>query len=234
MCFMSGKSTQIIGFPLIKFQSEDRIKSLQQGKIYMNTLAYYRKLEEKTGDVRVGDSFEGMFHVVEGKLVFPEEGEILELNNELIKTSYSDGFVFCLFGVKPSATNFEFAEEQVKEITGFGDTALLIVDVPEFEKRVVKAAKDAGFEIYKGFVRYYDETTDSGDMIISLLSGMQNVAYWKRKMYDYQQEYRFFAYSETIKKDHLELEIGDISDISLMMKTSSMLKAKIVKQEGEE
>ena len=90
------------------------------------------------------------------------------------------------------------------------------------------------FEIYKGFVRYYDETTDSGDMIISLLSGMQNVAYWKRKMYDYQQEYRFFAYSETIKKDHLELKIGDISDISLMMKTSSMLKAKIVKQEGEE
>lgn len=228
---MSERVEQIVGFPLIKFQSEERIKSLQQGKIYMNTLAYYRRLEEKTGDVRVGDSFEGMFHVVEGKLIFPDEGEVIELNNELIKTSYSDGFVFCLFGVKPSATNFEFTEDQIREITGFGDTALLIVDVPEFERRVVKAAKDAGFEIYKGFVRYYDEKTDSGDMIISLLSGMHNVAYWKRKMYEYQQEYRFFAYSESDKRDHLELEIGDISDISLTMKTSSMLKAKIVKHE---
>lgn len=228
---MSERVEQIVGFPLIKFQSEERIKSLQQGKIYMNTLAYYRRLEEKTGDVRVGDSFEGMFHVVEGKLIFPDEGEVIELNNELIKTSYSDGFVFCLFGVKPSATNFEFTEDQIREITGFGDTALLIVDVPEFERRVVKAAKDAGFEIYKGFVRYYDEKTASGDMIISLLSGMHNVAYWKRKMYEYQQEYRFFAYSESDKRDHLELEIGDISDISLTMKTSSMLKAKIVKHE---
>lgn len=228
---MCGRVEQIVGVPLIKFQSEERIKSLQQGKIYMNTLAYYRKLEEETGDVRVGDSFEGMFHVKKGELVFPDEGEVIELNDELIKTSYSDGFVFCLFGVKPSIEKFEFTEDQIREITGFGDTALLILDVPEFERRIIKAAKAEGFEIYKGFVKYYDETRDSASVMIPLLSGMHNVAYYKRKMYEYQQEYRFFVYAESDKRDHLELEIGDISDISRMMKTSSMLKAKIVKHE---
>ena len=30
------------GFPLIKFQSEERIESLQNGLIYMNSLEWFR------------------------------------------------------------------------------------------------------------------------------------------------------------------------------------------------
>ena len=53
------------GFPLIKFQSEERIESLQNGLIYMNSLEWFRNNESDNGDEVIGDSFEAMFHINE-------------------------------------------------------------------------------------------------------------------------------------------------------------------------
>lgn len=80
-----------------------------------------------------------------------------------------------------------------------------------------------------GFVHYYDETQDSVDYIASLLSGMHNVAFWKRKKYYYQQEFRFLIHAQNHDKDHLELNIGDIRDISKVFQTSKILNAEVVK-----
>ena len=44
---------EIKGTPLIKFQSAERIESLQHGHIYAKTLAYYRMLEKETETLKL-------------------------------------------------------------------------------------------------------------------------------------------------------------------------------------
>ena len=47
---------QINGFPLIKFKNTRIINSLKSGKIYLNSLKWFREYENELGDVVVGDS----------------------------------------------------------------------------------------------------------------------------------------------------------------------------------
>lgn len=224
---------QITGTPLIKFQSAERIQQLRKGHIYAKTLGYYRKLEETTGDKEIGDGFEAMVHVNEAIIRFPDTGKEILLNDELISTSHSDDFVFCMFGIYPQLENFIFTEKQKEKMLSFGDTALVILDSEEFIKRVIKAAEKAGFSAYFSGVKYYDETTDNANLIIDLLNGMHNVAFWKRNSYAYQQEGRFVFVADNNTDDHITLEIGDISDISLVFPSEQVLTGVVTRKEDD-
>ncbi len=216
-------SIQIKGIPLIKFQSAERIKQLQKGSLYAKTLGYYRKLEEETGDKEIGDGFEAMVHVNEAIIKIPSTGEEIVLKDELIKTSHSDDFVFCMFGIYPQLERFAFTEQQKEKMLSFGDTALIILDSNAFIDRVKKAAEKAGFTAYFSGVKYYDETVDNASMLIDMLRGMHNIAFWKRESYRYQQEGRFVFVSDQCHDDHIILEIGDISDISVALPSEQVL-----------
>lgn len=87
------------GFSLIKVQSTERINDLQNGLIYMNSLVWYRKHENDNGDVVVGDSFEAMFHVNKGKLLFCDGRIIYNYVATLSKVSYNTqiGYIGILF-----------------------------------------------------------------------------------------------------------------------------------------
>lgn len=62
-------------------------------------------------------------------------------------------------------------------------------------------------------------------MLISLLGGMWNIAFWKRDSYVYQQEVRFVFAPGDENTDHIGLDIGDISDISTIIPAKSVLSA---------
>lgn len=47
--------------------------------MYMNSLEWFRKHESDNGDVVIGDSFEAMFHINEGKFILPDTGEEIEI-----------------------------------------------------------------------------------------------------------------------------------------------------------
>ena len=112
----------------------------------------------------------------------------------------------------------------------FGDTALVVLDSNEFIKRVKAAAKARGYEAHFGTVQYYDPETDSVNMMISLLQGMWNIAFWKRDKYTYQQEGRF-VFTHGNGEDHIELDIGDISDISTVLPSEKVLSAMVEKKQ---
>ena len=214
---------QIKGTPLIKFQSAERIAQLQKGCLYAKTLKYYRELEEETGNKEIGDGFEAMVHVNEAIIKIPSTGEEILLKDELIKTTHSDDFVFCMFGIYPQLEKFAFTEQQKEKMLSFGDTALIITDSNAFIDRVKKAAEKAGFIAYFSGVKYYDETVDNANMIVDMLRGMHNIAFWKRESYRYQQEGRFVFVSEQCHDDHIILDIGDISDISVVLPAEQVL-----------
>lgn len=126
----------IKGFPLIKFQSANRIKDLQNGLIYMNSLEWYRNHESENGDIVVGDLFEGKLHINEAKFKLLDTGEEIEINDELITTSVSNDYAYCMFGINPYNNSFSFTNEQKEIIENFVDTALLILDKDEFINRI--------------------------------------------------------------------------------------------------
>ena len=78
--------------------------------------------------------------------------------------------------------------------------------------------------------RYYDETIDWADIFISLIPGTHNIAFWKRKAYSNQQEFRIVIPVEDYTEDHIELDIGDISDISKTFTTEQFLTMQVKKK----
>lgn len=230
---MKKVQVTVKGTPLIKFQSADRIEALQKGHLYAKTLGYYRELEQETGDSDIGDEFEAMLHVNEGLIHFPDNNETIELSDVLIATGNSNDYVFCMFGIYPSLKSFAFTDEQKERMLSFGDTALVIQDSDEFIKRVKQAAQKRGYEAHFGAVQYFDPSEDSANLILSLLKGMWNIAFWKRKRYAFQQEGRF-VFTPGDEQDHIELEIGDISDISTIVPAEIVLSAVVEKEQRAE
>lgn len=216
-------SIQINGVPLIKFQSSERIAKLRKGLIYANTLEYYRKLEERTNDSTVGDRNEAMIHVNKGYFINKETNEKISLDNSLIPTAYSNDYAFCMFGIYPHYEEFKFTEEQKNEIRSFGDTALIITNQSAFIERIRNSADKKGYNTIFNAVNYYDPSIDDANMLLSVFKDLHNVAFWKRNQYAYQQEARFLFTDGDTTLDHIELNIGDISDISEVFTTESML-----------
>ena len=227
---MDKINLSVKGAPLIKFQSEERILSLQKGKIYANTLEYYRKREEETNDTEVGDRFEAMLHVNEAKIIVPDAGINEILHDALIPTVHSNDYIFCMFAIYPQLQKFSFTEQQKEKLLSFGNTALVITDYDEFILRVKTAASKQGYEAKFEAVNYYDPNIDSANMILSIMQDMRNIALWKRDSYKYQQEGRFIFSSENMSLDHLELDIGDISDISKVLPSEIVLTAIVEKK----
>lgn len=221
-------SFDVKGTPLIKFQSAERINSLQRGHLYAKTLKYYRELEKETGDDEIGDEFEAMLHINKGHFRILDTGEEIPLNDTLMQTDNSDDFVFCMFGIYPSSQSFSFSDEQKEKMLSFGDTALVILDSEEFIKRVTTAAEAKGYKAHFGAVKYFDPTVDNANILISLLNGMWNIAFWKREKYIYQQEGRF-VFTDGNGEDHIDLDIGDISDISIILPSKAILSAMVQK-----
>lgn len=211
------------GSPLIKFQSADRIESLRSGKLYAKNLGYYGNLEKTSGDADIGDQNEGMLPVVIATIENPVTGERTELTDTVLETSESNDFVFCIFKSNPQMNGMRFTAEQKARMLTFGDTALLILDPDEFVNRVTQAAANQGFDVHYDSVKYYAPERNNARMLVSLLEGMWNIAFWKRNRYAYQQEARFVFTPGDDSIDHIELDVGDLHDITEVFRASDVL-----------
>lgn len=223
------------GLPLIKFKNASGIEELRNGIMHMRSLNQYREYAQKS--LTIGDDYEALFHVNRGTMVIMSGGKekvisVKGLNNALLPTTHSNDFAFCMFCFDNNLDRSEFTATQKSEMLTFGDTALIITDSCEFIKRIKIALQSKGIpsdKLYHGKVRYYDETVDSVNTYLSLLYGMQNVAFLKRNRYSYQQEYRFLI-PNTENKNCYDLEIGSIHDISEVVKASQLLDSYVINQ----
>lgn len=224
----------IKGTPLIKFHEERIIDLIQQGSFRMNSLKVYRDMYADSGDEIIGDPHEGRLYFHESTIFIPAKGVCEEIRDEAIPTTSENDFVFCMFGIHDIAQGlFKFNDEQKSKLAATYNTALIITDEQEFMRRIYMQASSSGIDVRHGFVRYYDETIDEVSRLCSLLKdGMDSIAFHKRKKYSYQQEYRFAVTNRDVNKQYLEMNIGDISDISVKMPSTDALNA-IVSQKVE-
>jgi len=235
------EKTQENGFSmLLKFGSEENVRKLKDGQLYMKNLQYYVDLEKATSDEDVGDMYEGQM-LLQTTNISIYSSDTNELVGQFLAPSASMDLgylkcpVFCMFMLDYRnhtqekldgdilTVRYEFTKKQIENMPGFGEWVLLIKNGDEFINRVKKALilENVGFT--RDYVKYYEVSTLQ--QLQEIHEDNLRIAFWKREKYAYQQEYRFICHAEV--DDNLIVNIGDISDISQMMKTEELLNTYI-------
>lgn len=221
---------------LMKFGSEENLKKLQAGELYMKNLRYYVNLEKTTDNDDVGDKYDGQMvlndvkisiytvdtHEFVGQLDSPECS---------MNLGYLECPVLCMFmfdyrnhveehkNGEFVMVRYQFTEEQIRKMPNFGDSVLIIKNGNEFFKRVKKGLLDEGYGFERDIVQYYK--SNNLEHLEQVQMNNSSIAFWKREKYSYQQEYRLLAHTKV--DDHLSVDIGDISDITQLLKTKDLL-----------
>lgn len=194
---------------LAKVTKRKYAEDILAGKLYMNPLSFFRKIE-KDG---IGDDQEGL--IAAGSSGFIKyKGEIIaELTN--IRT-YLDFPVFCTLSVQfvrheGNHYKFIFPQKLLEEFMydATEEYVLLIIERSEFQKRVDRALSHLELQGYWGNVVYTDEKK------VFPLDQMYRVAFRKQTTFSYQHECRLVVDSHV--DDHFDLNIGNISDICVQM-----------------
>lgn len=208
-------------FALIKFTSLKWAKRFRKGELYLNSLDYFRKLEDN--GLGRGDLLEGSFGII-SKDHFDEMLPKIGLD---ISSSFKDAIiggmnlldeeqkyfkVLCLYQL-----NFNLSRRYVdlidRRIKDFGNSFVLITNTEEFIKRIVNASFSSKYsirEINDGSVEYYNLHTTS-----QILGPFRKIDY-----FSWQQEYRVLFIPNRIDSVFdllpLTINIGSIADISII------------------
>lgn len=225
---------------LIKFGSNENIRKLQNGQVYMKNMQYYIDLEKATDDENVGDMYEGQLMFGESTLVMTDEktgdriGEF-DCNVESLSFGYLKMPIYCMFLLDQrnislletekddETVRYKFSEKQKEELKYFGDSALIILNPTEFWSLIVEQLGIQGIAKQGDKVSYY--SGKSSTHFKEVAGNPSRVAFWKRDKYAYQQEYRLLLKQEI--EDAKILEIGDISHITQIVPTSDLLNGGV-------
>ena len=219
-------------FFLVKFfDSEAYAQDFVEGKIYANTLATFKALEGIDGSGRA-DRHEGTIAWLQ-----PGQGRAeingMDITNDLagpmqLQRSWLDHLnVFCLHAAhngnldiaKVSNENIEELRRQLTipdECFALGRLAVVVTDVPEFIGRIEAAAKDKGYRMARGLVRYYAPELFHGNF-----RDVESV-FHKQDRHSYQREFRFVFDRRLVSAAPMTLEIGDISDITQRIESAEL------------
>lgn len=209
---------------LLKFGKQPHIKSLQEGTIYMNPVNYFEKIE---GNKIIGDKEEGLsLHLQPDDITVKIDDHIID-NEDIVSPisvrRYKDqnANIFCMYAISLKEVvenNFEFKlDRRVKQ---FGDKCLVIMNGEEFVNRIKKAVKKINskatwYEKEMGLVEYVERDNFHGQVGV----------FKKFNEYEYQNEFRIaLRVSKELRgeKGEFKLEIGDISDISIICDTDEI------------
>lgn len=221
---------------LMKFGSEKNLKKLQAGQLYMKNLKYYVDLEKTTDDEDVGDKYDGQMMLQDVKIsMYTVDTHEFIAQFDAPLSSMNLGYlgcpVLCMFMFdyrnhveeylegENLTVKYQFTEEQLKKLPNFGDSVLIIKNRDEFANRVKKGLLDAGYGFTMDHVQYY--AFNNMEHLKQVQGDNSRIAFWKREKYSYQQEYRFLIHD--FVDDYLSVEIGDISDITELLKTEELL-----------
>lgn len=211
---------------------------LNHGELYCQALKNFKAIEDN--EVR-GDKYEGLIYWVQPKdcvisIKFPENiptnfpKEITITETDLaapiaIQTNEYEYFkIYCMYAIAIDEFKFEYSTEEEriflqKEINGLiskqikfdekisselGNIAIVITDVEKFINRVKKHCDN---NLHHGLVGYFDDEATSAQF-----QEIESI-FRKRKLYSYQNEYRF-AFFATDQLDSKTLHIGNLKDIA--------------------
>ncbi len=202
----------------LKLGSEENILDLfENGTIYMNTIEYFRKVED--GELR-GDKYEGVSRIINS---LPGTFKIKGIDREFnyikmhLREAHSEviGNIYSLYAISskgfPNPLDFEFDKRNLR----FGTHCLMIKDLPYFFKKIEKELKKNNYKFHHNFVDYYDK--DEVNRKITLFE--------KPLEFEYQKEFRFYVEDYGIKP--IKIQIGSLKKYAEIFKIEDLLEIKI-------
>jgi len=213
------------------FAEESHADQFMAGKLYLNTLAYFKQVENECSDGRM-DSTEAtaLWWQPDNlviKLTGPGISEI-EITQKDLAGPVSMGYVhhdylhlLCLYAFY--TTGFEWvdgeidcspedAEELQRQVKidercfKFGKFAVIIPAAP-FLNQLCEALKSQGYKAKLKLVKYYDEEVFHGQIPVA------DIPFMKQKRFRYQREFRICVDRGTQQEAPITIDIGDISHI---------------------
>lgn len=208
-------------YSLIKFGTEEHMSAFyKKGLLYLNTIEYFRLLEEE--EYMRGDSYEGttMVSNLRNVQVFVQDGDEERLLGEASHfhlRSFKEqikGNLYCMYAIHPGVIkDREFKLDN--RIADFGTHFVqLKAGVNEtFCKKVFAALKKLNLNVFcASLVSYYDHEAEVYNTVDIFM---------KRKSFEFQNEFRFFVHQDLAQP--LLLEIGSIEEIAEMGETKSLI-----------
>lgn len=232
---------------LVKFFKADKAEHADAfiaGKLFMNRLSYFRDIE-RAGERADRHEATAMWLQPHHLSITFENHPQLNIGPQDLASpisvtfdSHDDLHIFCMSAMQ---TDFEFVDgkfdlpeddvRKLKDQLEFSDRCLslgdiaVVVRVDEFINRFKRAVNKRGLRFATGLVEYYDPETFHGKFTV------EEVPFRKRLEFSHEREFRIVIDSRTTGRDALEVEIGDISDISARMPSASLNKQFEVKRD---
>lgn len=241
-----GKQEYIHFF--IKFGEKEYMEEFRKGKIFCRPLTYFQK-QEKQDLAKRHDKYEGVTRLVQPTVLKKQNVEMVlgygEFDGEKFENTieitdnilgpirFSNGIdskkpVHCLYAFCNShfqqyldGTLKVLFDERVKE---FGGYVVFIKDPREFMKRVKKSAEIINLKMEEGLISYIDAEKHHGEYGI----------FSKPVEFEYQREFRiaFNMWLENSDETFI-LNIGDISDITMLLSFDELKKELFVTDDNE-
>lgn len=207
---------------LLKF-SKNRIHLqdlYENGRLYMNTVDYFKKLESGTGQ---SDELESATLVVEltnstVKYEHPQHGSgILKIKSGALH-NYMMGNIACFYGLYNEHFTNESGGLNIHEdvIKDFGEYVLFIHDIGTFFDRFTALMHKENYLYRRGRVDYGYKIMPYMEKELDFFS--------KQKKYSYQSEYRF--YIDTGLDKEFILEMGSLKDIAWLLNADQLKQFK--------
>ena len=237
----------MIHFLMKIYAEKQHADSFRSGELYANRLSWFREIEDTEGR---GDEYEGAALLQRDNLVIhmtatnKETGEILSegtiTKDDLAAppvvqlARFDDLNLFCMYAghsndFQPKTD--DALQELKKHIEipdhclQLGRYAVLIRDAPEFFKRVQAAVDRQGYKHCGGLVEYYDPEIGTPIEQLSLKS-----VFRKRDGFADQREYRLVINTGTTGVEAIILNIGDITDITMLLDTHDVNRMMSIRQ----
>lgn len=202
------------------FENTKYMEDFLDGKLFMNTLAYFRTVEDNE-DANRGDKYEAVigWHQPSQISIKINDYEIKDLASPVcIQMSHHEKInLFCLYaahsGDFDSVTKetLHLLEEQMRiheDCEKLGSHAVIVTNASLFIERVRDAVQEKGFQGSAGLVEYYDPDIFSGQF------SDRDSIFRKRREYSHQSEYRFALKAENEDVGPIILDVGTLRDIA--------------------
>lgn len=206
---------------LVKILQEKYLEDFLDGKIFLNTIEYFKQLE--SDEHLRSDLHEGMESVTKFESIsiqHPETQEWLEIKGAIspmfFNTQRFDYWkLLCLHMVTNKQTYVYSNKNDL-----FGDVAVFIADLPAFIDRLKQAANALDVTLHHAPVEYVSKDKHDGEM----------GPFRKFDTYQHQSEFRFLFEHNDSKS--MTLNVGDIRDICFVARVSEIEKIISKSREG--
>ncbi|MDD2722526.1 MAG: hypothetical protein PHH59_00705 [Methylovulum sp.] len=224
------------------FEKECYADQFISGELYLNSLAYFKKVEKNCDDGRA-DRHEAVEIWCQPKdfisMSFPANPHLDIAGEDLIEPvsmSRNDSdflHVFCMYAI--SVTPFKtingeiiYTEEEVikfkeqfkidEQCFKFGKFAVIMLASNFLNKirQSQQAFQDQGYSCVGRLVDYYDDELFSGRI------EEQDVPFKKHKRFSYQKEFRICFYQKTRDKKPIKIKIEDIKPFCVKIESDKI------------